>query len=75
MKGSADFTFEVDRPEQIFQALSPELEDELSRSRVSLIQGPDWIRMTIEGEDIVSIRAALNTWMRLIKIAIEMASI
>jgi len=75
MKGSADFTFEVDRPERIFQALSPELEDELSRSRVRLIQGPDWIRMTIEGEDIVSIRAALNTWMRLIKIAIEMASI
>jgi len=51
------------------------MEDELSRSKVRLIQGPDWIRMTIEGEDIVSIRAALNTWMRLIKIAIEMASI
>ncbi len=75
MKGRADFTFEVDSPKQIFQALAPELEDELSRSKVRLIQGPHWIRMTIDGEDIVSIRAALNTWMRLIKIAFEMTSI
>jgi KEOPS complex subunit Pcc1 len=75
MKGCADFIFETDSPKQIFQALAPEQEDELSRSKVRLIQGPHSIRMTIEGEDIVSIRAALNTWIRLIKIAFEMASI
>jgi KEOPS complex subunit Pcc1 len=75
MKGCADFIFEADRPEQIFQALAPELEDELSRSKVRMTLGQDSIRMIIEGDDIVSIRAALNTWIRLIKIAFEMASI
>jgi KEOPS complex subunit Pcc1 len=75
MKGCAHFIFKADRPEQIFQALAPELEDELSRSKVRMTLGQDSIRMIIEGDDIVSIRAALNTWIRLIKVAFEMASI
>ncbi len=59
----------------IFQALRPELEDELQRSRVSLALDHGFIRLRIEGDDIVSIRAALNTWLRLVKIAFEMVNI
>ncbi len=75
MKGSADLVFPTEDADDIFQALRPELEDELQRSRVSLTVGQDFIRLVVEGDDIVSIRAALNTWLRLVKIAFEMANI
>jgi len=75
MKGCADLVFPCENAGDIFQALRPELEDELQRSKVSLILGQGFIRLRIEGDDIVSIRAALNTWLRLVKIAFEMANI
>ncbi|VVB63857.1 Transcription factor Pcc1 [uncultured archaeon] len=75
MKGGADLVFPCESADDIFQALRPELEDEPQRSRVSLILGQGFIRLRIEGGDIVSIRAALNTWLRLVKIAFEMANI
>lgn len=75
MKGCANLVFPSENAEDIFQALMPELEDELQRSRVSLDPGEGYIRLRVDGDDIVSIRAALNTWLRLIKIAFEIASI
>ena len=75
MKGSADLVIPTEDADDIFQALRPELEDELQRSKVSLTAGQGLIRLRIEGDDIVSIRAALNTWLRLVKIAFEMANI
>jgi KEOPS complex subunit Pcc1 len=75
MKGCADLVFPCENAEDIFQALRPELEDELQRSRVNLTLGQGFIRLRIEGDDIVSIRAALNTWVRLVKIIFEIANI
>ncbi len=75
MKGCADLVFPCENAEDIFQALRPELEDELQRSRVNLTLGQGFIRLKIEGDDIVSIRAALNTWVRLVKIVFEIADI
>jgi KEOPS complex subunit Pcc1 len=75
MKGYADIVFESNEAKEIYQALIPEQTDELQRSRVSLNLDDNCIRLRIEGDDIVSIRAALNTWIRLVKIAFEMASI
>lgn len=75
MKGCADLVFPHENAEEIFQALKPELEDELQRSRVSLDLGEGFVRLRVDGDDIVSIRAALNTWLRLVKIAFEIASI
>jgi KEOPS complex subunit Pcc1 len=75
MKGCADLVFHAENAEDIFQALRPELEDELQRSRVNLTLGQGFIRLRIEGDDIVSIRAALNTWVRLVKIVFEIANI
>ena len=75
MKGCVDLVFPAESAKDIFQALRPELEDELQRSRVNLTLDPGFVRLRIEGEDIVSIRAALNTWLRLVKIAFEMANI
>jgi KEOPS complex subunit Pcc1 len=75
MKCCADLVFSTDDANDIFQALRPELEDDLRRSRTSLALDHGFIRLRIEGDDIVSIRAALNTWVRLIKITFEMANV
>ena len=75
MKGCAEFVFESRHAEEIYQALAPELDDELHRSNVSLGLEDGSIRLKIRGEDTVSLRAALNTWIRLVKIAFEMVSL
>jgi KEOPS complex subunit Pcc1 len=75
MKGCVDLVFHTEDAVQIFRALSPELDDELQRSKTRLTFDEDSIRLSVKGEDFVSIRAALNTWIRLVRIAFEMASI
>lgn len=75
MKGCIELLFEMEEPEKIYLALSPELEDELHRSYVNLTLCDRGIGLVINGSDIASLRAALNTWVRLIKIAFEMVNI
>ncbi len=78
MKGRAEFIFQA-RDEMsakiIYSALSPEMEDEIHRSNVDLAICADSIRLELRGSDVVSLRAALNTWMRLLKIAFEMVDV
>jgi len=58
----------------VYRSLCPELEDVPSqRSGVTLELEGGTIKLSIEASDIVSLRAALNTWLRLVKIAHEMA--
>ncbi len=78
MKGRAEFVFQIDdqkSAQHIFRALSPEMEDEIHRSNVDLVLCEDGVMLELKGDDVVSLRAALNTWMRLIKIACEMVDI
>jgi KEOPS complex subunit Pcc1 len=78
MKGRAEFFFQAGDPksaENIYRALSPEMEDKIHRSNVDMVLCEDSIRLVLKGDDIVSLRAALNTWMRLLKIAFEMVDI
>jgi KEOPS complex subunit Pcc1 len=75
MKGRADLVFELGESEKVYGALLPEAEDALQRSDVLLERCPEGIRLSIESEDVVSLRAALNTWIRLIKIAWEMVKV
>jgi KEOPS complex subunit Pcc1 len=75
MKCCAEFVFETDQPGRIYEALSPELEDEVHRSAVDLTVEDASVRLKIRGDDVVSIRAALNTWIRLVKIAFEMVNL
>ena len=75
MKCCADLEFESIRAAEIYQSLKPELDDDLHRSSVTLQAEKDIIRLKIRGEDTVSLRAALNTWIRLVKIAFEMVSL
>jgi KEOPS complex subunit Pcc1 len=75
MKGCAEFVFESRHAGEVYQALLPELDDDLHRSSVTLGLEDGSIRLKIRGEDTVSLRAALNTWIRLVKIAFEMVSL
>lgn len=75
MRGCAELTFDVEDSKKVYQALIPEADDDLHRSSVKLEEIDGSIKLKIEGDDVVSLRAALNTWIRLIKIAIEMVSI
>ena len=56
----------------VYRSLKPELEAAHQRSTTELgIQGNSLV-LRICSEDIVSMRAALNGWLRLIRIADEM---
>jgi KEOPS complex subunit Pcc1 len=58
---------------KVYEALKPELQASPSeRSRIELKEDGGLLTLFIEAEDIISLRAALNTWLRLIKIAEEM---
>lgn len=57
----------------VYESLRPELQAAPSeRSRIKLTTEGGLLKLFIEAEDIISLRAALNTWLRLIKIAEEM---
>ncbi len=60
---------------KVYEALGPELQASPSeRSRIRLSREGDLLKLFVEAEDVISLRAALNTWLRLIKIAEEMLS-
>jgi len=75
MKSCAEFVFESAHAGELYQALLPEMNDELHRSSVSMALEDGSLRLKIRGKDTVSLRAALNTWIRLVKIAFEMVSL
>jgi KEOPS complex subunit Pcc1 len=75
MMGFADIVLQTEKPAVLFRVLAPELEDEINRTRVSLDPGESFLRLRIESHDLVSLRAALNTWIRLLNIASEMVRI
>ncbi|NMC09365.1 MAG: hypothetical protein GYA39_00070 [Methanothrix sp.] len=75
MKGCAQFVFDAAEPEMIYKALVPELNDELHRSSVEMVLREGSLSLLVRGEDVASFRAALNTWIRLVKIAFEMVNI
>jgi KEOPS complex subunit Pcc1 len=58
----------------IYESLLPELKEEYQRTRSDLRLEQDILILNVEANDIVSMRAALNGWLRLIKISCEMSS-
>ncbi len=71
----AEFEFDFGGNSRIiYESLLPELEEEYQRTRSTLILEQDTLILKVEANDIVSMRAALNGWLRLIKISCEMSS-
>ncbi|OPY52469.1 MAG: Transcription factor Pcc1 [Methanosaeta sp. PtaU1.Bin060] len=75
MKGTAEFVFETKEPLMVYRALAPERDDEVHRSGIDLSLSEGSIGLKIHGDDPASLRAALNTWIRLVKIAFEMVDV
>jgi KEOPS complex subunit Pcc1 len=73
----AVFRFKSDHAKKIFDALQPEMPDEVnprSTTRCSL-EGEDTLVLAIEAQDTASLRAALNMYLRLVNVADEVASL
>ncbi len=72
----AEFSFEFgDVASMIYHALLPETLEAFPRSRAALSVNHGMLHLIVDAEDITALRAALNTWLRLIKVACEMVEI
>ena len=73
----ATFRFSTSRARNILAALGPELSDEVNiRSHTRCwLEGEETLVLTIRAQDIASLRAALNMFLRLVNVADEMQEI
>lgn len=72
----AEFEFDLGSSARIiYGSLLPELGEDYQRTRTILELEDDVLFLKVEANDIVSMRAALNGWLRLIKVSCEMNSI
>jgi len=76
MQVFAEFEFDVGSAARIiYESLLPELVEDYQRTKTTLELAGSHLILKVEANDFVSMRAALNGWMRLIKITDEMCSI
>ena len=72
----AEFEFDLGSSARtIYESLLPELGEEYQRTKTSLELRENSIILNVGANDIVSMRAALNGWLRLIRISCEMNAI
>jgi len=72
----AEFEFDIGSNSRIiYESLLPELGEEYQRTRSALRLDNDMLFLNVEANDLISMRAALNGWLRLIKISCEMSSL
>ena len=67
----AEIEIEVSDPQVIISTLKPEIEEEISRIRIEMTARPGAIKILIEAEDTSALRAALNSHLRLIDLAMK----
>ncbi|MEN6341280.1 MAG: KEOPS complex subunit Pcc1 [Methanospirillum sp.] len=73
----AVFRFFTDRAAALLAALEPELAGEEGMRSTALLRlvGDDCLELEIVAPDIASLRAALNMWLRLVRVADETAAL
>ena len=77
MKAEADFVFRSSPKliSDIYKSLLPETEESISdRSVISLSAAEGVLYLKIVSNDIISLRSAVNTWLRLVQTAYDAAS-
>lgn len=68
--------FEISCADAVLRSLEPELETPVTeRSRIEVKAEGSFLHLTIKADDIISMRSSLNTWLRLIQVAYEVASL
>lgn len=71
----AEFEFDFgDNSRIIYESLLPELGEEYQRTRSTLRLEQGILILNVEAGDLVSMRAALNGWLRLVRISCEMSA-
>ena len=76
MQVLAEFEFNAGNVASIiYEALLPELGEDYQRTKTTLLLKDDVLILNVDAKDIVSMRAALNGWLRLIKITYEMCTV
>jgi KEOPS complex subunit Pcc1 len=76
MRHTVVFTFTSPAAREIYRSLSPEMGEIGQRSEVRVtLQVEDRLVLSVTADDIPSLRAALNMWLRLISVAGEMLGI
>ncbi len=72
----AEFEFDAGKNSRIiYEALLPELSEDYQRTKTTLRLMDNLLILNVEANDLVSMRAALNGWLRFIKITYEMCSL
>lgn len=72
----AEFRFDAGNDARmIYEALLPELGENYQRTKTTLLLKDDVLILNVDANDLVSMRAALNGWLRLIKITYEMCTV
>ncbi|HWQ67476.1 MAG TPA: KEOPS complex subunit Pcc1 [Methanospirillum sp.] len=74
MTCEAIFRFETPAASIICQALAPEDDTGFSGRTTGICQfeDPDIVQVSVTASDLSALRAALNTWLRLVQVASEM---
>lgn len=72
----AEFKFDAGNDAHIiYEALLPELGEDYQRTKTTLLLKDNVLILNVDANDLVSMRAALNGWLRLIKITYEMCTV
>jgi KEOPS complex subunit Pcc1 len=76
VKHTAVFRFTADDARALYLSVCQEMGDVGDRSSARVrLAGDDTLVLEVTATDIPALRAALNTWLRLITIAVEMREI
>jgi len=74
MNKNASFLFTFDSPSEallIFESLSPELKQNIPKTHVELSHVDNTLTLSIQSNDLSSLRAACNSYLRWIATAIS----
>jgi len=73
MELEAEVEFDIGSGAQfVYQALMPETGERYQRTSADLWVEGECLYLRVRAQDVVSMRAALNGWLRLVKVAWEM---
>ena len=72
MMNRAEIVIEGCNPE-LGKSIQPEIETSISRAK--LYQSGEKLRLEIEADNVSDLRAAINSWLRLIKMCVEVEEV
>jgi len=76
LKLVTESVFETNAALSIYRSLLPEIESQVTdRSSINLRPEGSYLYLTVEADDLVSMRSTLNTWLRLIQVALEVSAL